>query len=129
MDSFATNVVGPIRVTQNLLHAFSSNELGKVVIISSLMGSIADNQSGGCYGYRMSKTAVNMFTKSFSIEFKNKNILCVSLHPGWVQTDMGGTQAPLTADFAVSNMIETIAKLQMKDSGHFFNFDGKELPW
>lgn len=126
-DTFAVNVYGPIRVTQAALPLLQKSSSPLVVTISSLMGSIADNSSGGYYAYRMSKTAVNMFTKSFSIDYPNIKIFC--MHPGWVQTDMGGTNATITPEKSVTGLLRVLLEPQKFESGSFIDFEGKHLPW
>ena len=90
---------------------------------------IADNASGGAYAYRSSKAAVNAAMKSFSIDLAPRGITCVVVHPGWVRTDMGGAGGKLSPDESVRSLRGLIASLKTKDSGRFFNVDGKELPW
>jgi NAD(P)-dependent dehydrogenase (short-subunit alcohol dehydrogenase family) len=123
--SFEVNTLIPIRVCQALAPCFANG--AKVAQITSLMGSIADNGSGGAYAYRMSKAALNMFNKCFAIE--RKDLISVVLHPGWVQTEMGGKNAPTTPRASVAGMLKVIAKLGSGDSGKFFDFEGEELPW
>jgi NAD(P)-dependent dehydrogenase (short-subunit alcohol dehydrogenase family) len=127
MDTFLTNTIAPMRVTRALLPNLEKSQNPKVVHITSLMGSIHDNSSGGYYGYRMSKAALNMFSKSFSIDFKKITSLVV--HPGWVQTDMGGPDAPTQPHESAKGIISVIEKATLKDSGKFFDFEGDELPW
>lgn len=97
--------------------------------MSSILGSIQENVQGGSYAYRMSKAALNMATKSMSLDFKRDSILCVSLHPGWVKTDMGGTNAPLQIEPTCKQMIDTIFSLNESHNGGFIQFDGQPLPW
>ena len=93
------------------------------------MGSIAENDSGGSYLYRSSKTAVNMVIKSLAIDLKLAGIIAVVLHPGWVQTDMGGKNALISAAESVSGMRRVINDLTSADSGKFIAYDGKPIPW
>lgn len=97
--------------------------------MSSILGSIASNVEGGLYGYRVTKTGLNAATKSMSIDLKSDKILCVSMHPGWVKTDMGGSKAPLDVETSCNKMVETLTKLTYKNNGGFVQWDGKELPW
>lgn len=126
-ESFKVNSLGPIRVTQALLPKLQQSAAPIVVSITSKMGSIADNSSGGYYSYRMSKAALNMFNKSFSTDFPQ--ITSVVLHPGWVQTRMGGGSAPLSIGDSIRGMMKVVMQLKKSDSGKFFNYDGKELSW
>lgn len=126
-QTITTNAVAPMRVTRALLPYLKKSSNPRVIHITSLMGSIADNTSGGSYGYRMSKAALNMFSKSFSADFPN--IVSVVVHPGWVKTDMGGENAPLEAADSARGILKLAAQATEKDSGHFFDYEGDELPW
>jgi NAD(P)-dependent dehydrogenase (short-subunit alcohol dehydrogenase family) len=123
--SFEVNTLIPMRVCQSLLPLLPKG--AKVAQITSLMGSIADNSSGGSYAYRISKTALNMFNKCFAIE--HDELTSIVLHPGWVQTDMGGKSAPTTVKESVSGMLKVITGVKASDSGKFYDFEGEELPW
>jgi len=124
-----TNVLGAMRVAEAFAHHMAASEKKKMVFISSKVGSIADNTSGGGYIYRSSKTALNMAVKSLSLDLSGKGIICLLLHPGWVQTDMGGASAPIDAATSVAGMREVVDRADKADSGRFFNYDGSELPW
>ena len=91
------------------------------------MGSIADNQTGGYYFYRVSKAALNMFNKSFSRDYPN--ILSIVIHPGWVKTDMGGDHALISPEIAATNLCELILNMNNTISGNFYNYKGDILPW
>jgi NAD(P)-dependent dehydrogenase (short-subunit alcohol dehydrogenase family) len=125
--SFEVNTLIAARVCQTLLPNLKKAHSAKVVQITSLMGSIADNDSGGSYAYRMSKAALNMFNKCFAKEFPK--LIAIVLHPGWVRTEMGGSQAPVTPEASVRGMLEMIKKAGVQDSGKFYDFEGDELPW
>jgi NAD(P)-dependent dehydrogenase (short-subunit alcohol dehydrogenase family) len=126
-ETFATNSIGPMRMAQALLPNLKKSKTAKIANITSLMGSIGDNESGGSYAYRMSKTALNMFNKSFSIDFPE--ITSFVVHPGWVKTDMGGAGAPTQAQESAKGIHQIITRATKKDSGHFFDFEGESLPW
>ena len=113
LETLNINSVGPIRVTQALLPLLKKSSEPRVANISSQMGSIGDNSGGGSAAYRMSKAAVNMFTKTLAID--EKSVISLALHPGWVKTRMGGPQAPLEATAS--------------DSGKFLSYSGRDLPW
>lgn len=100
-----------------------------IINMSSILGSIDANVEGGIYGYRMSKSAINAATKSMAIDFKREKILCVALHPGWVKTDMGGSNAPMAIEESCQKMIETVFQLNESHNGGFYQYDGKRLPW
>jgi NAD(P)-dependent dehydrogenase (short-subunit alcohol dehydrogenase family) len=91
------------------------------------MGSIAENSGGGCYSYRMSKTALNMFCRSFSIDYPK--IISIALHPGWVKTDMGGSNAITTIEESAIGLAKIMLDAKRKSSGGFFDFEENELPW
>ncbi len=129
LATLRVNAVAPLLVAQAFLFNLKAGAGKKAVFITSLMGSIADNTSGGYYDYRSSKAALNAAVKSFAIDTASEGITAVVLHPGWVKTDMGGANAPIERAASVGGMRKVIARLKPSDSGHFFNFDGKELPW
>ena len=93
------------------------------------MGSIDDNGSGGYIAYRSSKSALNSSWRSIAIDNRAKGVIAAVLHPGWVKTRMGGSNAPLTVEQSVTGMRHTIAGLEPNDSGGFFNYDGTPIPW
>lgn len=124
-----TNLLGPTRVAEAFAHHLARSEIKKMVFISSKVGSIADNTSGGGYIYRSSKTALNMVVRSLSLDLSDKGVICVLLHPGWVKTDMGGASALIDAATSVASMRGVIDRASAADSGRFFNYDGSELPW
>ena len=126
---FHTNVMGPMMIAEALADHVARGERKTVVALTSLMGSIAENQSGGSYIYRSSKAALNMVMKGLSLTLKPRKISVVMLHPGWVRTDMGGASAHLGAEESVTAMRRVIGGLKFSDSGRFFNYDGREIPW
>jgi len=93
------------------------------------VGDIGDNSAGGSIPYRSSKAAVNMVMRSAAIDLKPRGIIAVVINPGWVKTDMGGADAPLTAAQSVGAMKHLIGSLGPAQSGKFFNYDGREYPW
>ena len=130
MESFfAINTVGTLRVTRALLPGLRSGSGKTFVNISSRMGSIGDNSGGAAYSYRASKAALNMVTRSLAIDLGSEGIICAVLHPGWVQTDMGGAGAPTTVPESISGMLAVIDGLTAADSGEFFDFTGERVPW
>ncbi len=127
--NMTVNVFAPVKLTEALLSNLECGKLKKVVAISSLMGSIEDNGSGGSILYRSSKTALNSAMKSIAIDIKPKNIAVLILHPGWVKTDMGGSNASMEISKSVVKMRETIANFTHQQSGEFLRYDGEKLPW
>lgn len=100
-----------------------------MVTLTSLMGNIADNGSGGHYLYRTSKAAANMVVKSLVVDMRQQGITSEAFHPGWVQTDMGGPNAMISAAQSESGMRKVISNLPPIDSGKFINYEGHVLPW
>jgi NAD(P)-dependent dehydrogenase (short-subunit alcohol dehydrogenase family) len=127
--TFRVNVMGAMMMTEAFLENVVSGEQKVIAFMSSLMGSIADNGSGGCYMYRSSKAALNAMVKSLSIDLKKRGLSTVILHPGWVETDMGGANAPLQPPESIAGMRKVLDKLQESDSGKFLSYTGAELPW
>jgi len=133
IENFEVNVVSPLMLTKALLPLLqcSAQKKSKTIVanITSKMGSIEDNTSGGCYPYRTSKTALNQVSKSLAVDLKPMGILVGIIHPGWVLTDMGGPNALINTETSVSNMLNTISNLDENTSGKFLNYDGKPIPW
>lgn len=124
---FRVNSVGPLLVTQALLGNLQSGS--KVGIVTSRMGSIADNTSGGAYGYRMSKAAVNAAGKSLAMDLRQRGISVALLHPGYVRTDMVGGGGDVEPEEAATGLIARIDELSIETSGSFWHAKGQELPW
>lgn len=139
LENVEINAVAPFALTRAFLpllrQSVKASTAGKPVIanITSKMGSIDDNTSGGHYAYRTSKTAMNMLTKSLSVDLDPEGIKAVAIHPGWVMTDMGGAKAPLSPESSASNMINTILRVSRGEIGNdgkiFLNFDGNTIAW
>ncbi len=125
-QQFEINTLGPLRVTENFLPHLSNG--AKIAIITSRMGSIADG-SGGQYGYRISKAAVNMVGSCLAHDLKPKGIAVALLHPGYVRTDMTGNQGFIDAQESAQGLIQRIKELNLGNSGGFWHTDGTELPW
>ncbi len=121
-----TNVLGPMRVIPQLADALAPG--AKLAVISSRMGSIGTRTNAGGWLYRASKAAVNSVLADAALVLAGKAI-CVSLHPGWVRTDMGGTGADLAPETSVHDMRHVIAGLKKADHGRFLNHDGSAIPW
>lgn len=128
-EALEINLLAPLRMVENFAAMLERAERPLVANISSRLGSIELNEGGGSYPYRTSKAALNMVTKNLSVDLADKGIAVISLHPGWVQTDMGGESATLSAEESVSGLRAVIAEAGPEVSGGFFSHDGKELPW
>jgi len=126
-QQFRINAMGPLRVTAALLSNLDAGS--KVGIITSRMGSIEDNTSGGSYGYRMSKVAVNMAAVSLAHDLRNSSIAVALLHPGYVMTDMTGGKGLITAEQSARGLISRMDELDMDTSGGFWHAEGERLPW
>jgi NAD(P)-dependent dehydrogenase (short-subunit alcohol dehydrogenase family) len=127
--TYEVNTIGPMRVTRALLPNLRSGEMKTVVSITSGLGSIADNTGGRFYGYRESKAALNMFTRSLAAELRDEGFTCVVISPGWVQTDMGGPNANLTPEESIAGMRVVIANLTPANTGAYWNYDGETISW
>ena len=125
----AVNSIAPILLTQYLLANLQQGQARKLIYITSKMGSIDDNKGGGSYIYRSSKSALNSAVKSLSVDLAADGFSVALLHPGWVQTDMGGPSALINTDTSVSGMLGVIDNLDQASSGSFFNYDGAIIPW
>jgi NAD(P)-dependent dehydrogenase (short-subunit alcohol dehydrogenase family) len=123
------NTMGPLRVSEAFVDNVARSERKTIVTLTSGMGSIADNTSGGAFAYRSSKAAVNMVMRSLAIDLAPRGITCVVVNPGWVQTDMGGPNATLTPAESASRLRRLIDSLGPAQSGKFFNHDGREYAW
>jgi NAD(P)-dependent dehydrogenase (short-subunit alcohol dehydrogenase family) len=123
------NLLGPARVCEAFLDGLERSDRRLIVTITSGMGSLADNTSGGSILYRTSKAAVNMLMRASAIDLQARGITCIVVNPGWVKTDMGGPNAKLSPEESILAMRRLIAKLGPGDSGKFYNYDGREYPW
>lgn len=129
MESFQINTLACAKMAEAFAPHIARSEKRLIVAITSLMGSMADNRSGGYYPYRSSKAALNAVIKSLSVDLKSHGIGALALHPGWVKTDMGGPNAEITTEVSVRGMRKVIDGFTLKDTGKFFDYSGKELPW
>ena len=125
---FRTNAMSPLAVSAAFAANVAQGGQKKIITLSSIMGSIAENVSSGDFIYRSSKAAVNAVMKSLAGDLKSEGITVAVLHPGWVRTDMGGPDAAIEAPESVTGMRAVIAGLKESDSGRFLNYDGTEIP-
>ena len=123
------NTMGPMRVSEAFVEHVARSARKLIVTLTSGMGSITDNTSGGSIAYRSSKAAVNMVIRSLAVDLASRGITCVVVNPGWVQTDMGGPNANLTPSESVSRLRSLIESLGPTHSGKFFNHDGRQYAW
>lgn len=127
LQQFEVNAVGPLRVTSALRKNLGPGS--KAAFITSRMGSIADNGSGGHYGYRMSKAALNIAAVSIARDLAEQGVAVVVLHPGMVKTEMIGMQGEFTPAEAAAGLLARIDELTLETTGKFFHQNGQELPW
>jgi NAD(P)-dependent dehydrogenase (short-subunit alcohol dehydrogenase family) len=123
------NTMGPMRVSEAFVDHVARSKRKLIVTLTSGMGSIADNTSGGSVPYRSSKAAVNMVMRSLAIDLAPRGITCVVVNPGWVRTDMGGPHATQTTTESVTMLRRLIETLGPAQSGKFFNYNGREYAW
>jgi NAD(P)-dependent dehydrogenase (short-subunit alcohol dehydrogenase family) len=128
-QSFRVNAVGPVLLTQALLPLLAQGTQARAVYLSSALGSIGARDSFYNPSYCMSKAALNMGMRVLSFALAEHGITAVSVHPGWVRTDMGGDKAPLMPTAAIGDLIKLIDGLTPAHNGRFFAHDGKELAW
>ncbi|XP_066594546.1 C-signal [Prorops nasuta] len=140
IEAFQINTVAPILLTKALLPLLKkaakysqlnglSIEKAAVINMTSVLGSITENETGGFYPYRCSKAALNAATKSMSLDLKPDHILVTCIHPGWVKTDLGGSNAPMDVNSSVTAILNTLESLSEKHNGCFLQYDGQFLPW
>ena len=126
-DSLRTNASGPFLLTQALAERLADG--AKIANLSCVLGSIASTQGFGTPTYAMSKAAQNMATVLLASALRERGIAVAALHPGWVQTDMGGAGAQITPEESVRGLLKVIDGLRIDDSGHFLDYRGKPVPW
>jgi NAD(P)-dependent dehydrogenase (short-subunit alcohol dehydrogenase family) len=124
-----TDVVAPMMMAQAFLANVAKSRGSVMAFMSSRMGSISENGSGGFYVYRTAKAALNMIVKGLSVDLEPQGIVTVALHPGWVKTEMGGPEAPLDVTTSVTGLRKVLGSLTDKHNGKFLGYDGLEIPW
>ncbi len=129
IETLEINTIAPTIMATELKKNMAGSDVKKMVVLSSQMGSISDNQSGGSIIYRSSKAAVNAAWKSLSIDFRDEGIAIGILHPGWVKTEMGGENALIDTETSVAGMMQVIENLSLENSGEFRVYDGSTLGW
>lgn len=129
LHAFQVNTLTTYYLAESFLTQLQRAEQGKVIAMTSKMGSITDNSSGGEYIYRSTKTALNMVVKSLALDLQPFNIAVALLHPGWVRTDMGGPNGLINTETSVTGLRKVIDELSVARSGEFIAYDGKTVPW
>jgi NAD(P)-dependent dehydrogenase (short-subunit alcohol dehydrogenase family) len=128
VNALSINTVAPVVLAKAVLPLVAAAK-GRLVALSSRMGSIDDNSSGGFIAYRATKAGLNAAWHSLALDVKDQGVIAATLHPGWVRTSMGGASAPLGVEESVSAMRRTIEGLTPEQSGGFYNYDGASIPW
>lgn len=123
------NTLAPVKLAEAFLPHLLKSPKPLIAPLSSLMGSMTDNSSGGSLLYRSSKAALNAAMKSLAIDLRPQNIGVLILHPGWVKTEMGGENAPTAIEESIAGMVQVIANFSLVETGCFIDFRGKHLPW
>lgn len=126
---FEINTIAPLKLAEALYSNLLERPTRKIACLSSKVGSMTENTSGGGYIYRSSKAALNSVVKSLSNDLSEQGFTSVALHPGWVQTEMGGPNALITTEVSAAGLFNVIEGLKPEDSGRFLNYDGAEIPW
>ena len=129
IEAFRVNTIGPMKLTEAFVNHVLRGDRKIIATMSSVMGSIGNNNSGGYYIYRSSKAAVDMVMKNISVDLETKGIIAVCLHPGWVRTEIGGPHAPLSPEEGVRELRRVLDSLTHKDNGRFLTYEGREIPW
>ncbi|MEM1089753.1 MAG: SDR family oxidoreductase [Pseudomonadota bacterium] len=125
---FTVNVMGPMKLTETLVDNVAASQQKKVVIITSIVGSIG-SAMGQMFGYAASKAAANMTARNLSVALRDRNIIVNPLHPGYAKTDMGGEAAHVEVADAVAGIMRQLDQMSLATSGEFLSFDGTTLPW
>lgn len=128
-DVLRIDTMAPLKVSASFLPHVAQSRHKTIVTVTSKMGSMGDNTSGGSYIYRSAKAGLNAAMKSLALDLAGQGITLVVLHPGWVRTDMGGPGALIDAYESVAGMRQVVAGLRFEETGRFFNYDGAEVPW
>ena len=125
---FLTNSLGPIRIAEMMVKQVKP-QTGVIGLMTSQLGSVEGASQGGFELYRASKAALNSFTRSFAAKHKDKGIAVLSLHPGWVKTDMGGQGADIDIETSTKGLVKVIERAETDRKDGFFNYKGETLPW
>lgn len=129
VDVFRINAAGPMLVTQHFLNLLRASRRGRILNLTSRLGSVSVRTSGGDYAYSASKAALNIMTRSLAAELAPEGIVAIVITPGWVRTEMGGRGAKLTPEESARGILDVAARLTPKDAGRFVDYQGKDQPW
>ncbi|MFH0286666.1 SDR family oxidoreductase [Vibrio owensii] len=126
---FEINTIAPLKLVESFYPLLQQGKAKKIACISSKVGSMTENTSGGGYIYRSSKAALNSVVKSLSNDLTDEGFTVLALHPGWVRTEMGGPNALIDTQTSADGLAKVIEQSTQENSGQFINYDGTELPW
>ena len=129
MQVHEINTMAPLRVAEAFVDHVAASEMKLMFFMSTHMSSITDLADGNFYPYRSSKAALNLLVKALSIDLASRGVRTLAVHPGWVSTDMGGNQAPVTPPESIAGIRRVVAGYGDGQTGRFYQYDGKELPW
>ena len=129
VDTFRINAAGPMLVIEHFLNLVRASRRGRILNVSSLVGSVSRKTSGGDYAYAASKAALNIMTRALAAELAPEGITAIAITPGWVRTEMGGSEAALSPAESVRGILSVAARLTPKDAGRFLDYQGEEQPW
>lgn len=127
--TFQINTIAPLKIMEAFVDHVAKSDRKVIVALTSKMGSMTDNRSGGSYVYRSSKAALNAVVKSAAMDLRERAITVLALHPGWVKTDMGGDNALITPKQSVFGLRQIIDNATLAHTGRFYQYDGTEVPW
>lgn len=123
------NTIAPLMIVRAFLEHITRSDKRVIANISSAVGSIEENTSGGSYYYRSSKSALNQVSRSLSVDLADRGITVLMLHPGWVQTEMGGPSAMISTEVSAAGLKNVIETATPQQNGHFYRYNGEEIPW
>jgi len=129
LETFRVNAIAPYKLAKALLDNVRLGRRRVIASMGSIMGSLEDNNGGGYYVYRTAKAGVHMVMKNLSVDLRSVGIIAVALHPGWVRTDMGGSEAPLSPEQSAEGLFQTLLSLEPGQSGSFLDYLGASLSW
>lgn len=124
-----TNAIAPLMVSESFIELLKRGDNPRLVMITSQMGSLNWTKSGGSYAYRMSKAALNMAARTLAADRNTDGVTTIMIHPGWVQTDMGGATADITPQESAEGIVKVVNRTTPADNGGFFRWDGSVHPW
>lgn len=128
-EVFRVNTIAPVMIAQAFSDLLRNGTHARIINLTSEAGSISMQESGKHYSYLASKAALNMMTRCLTADFRKDNVIVISIHPGWIQTDMGGPNAKLDRAVTLPSLVKVIDGLTMNDTSSFFNWDGSRMPW